>query len=228
MIRERSELGFFVSFTQDMLHIGKPELMTRGDVTFSFLNPVAALALALAQVAGCHAQTKASPATPLARVVVSLPRTTYKVGETIEATATLENAGKENFYVPNRWGYSTGGLPGFEIEIQDHGGPFCQVIADYICSSTGQKKMRHMSLDRILDEHFLLLPPGGLIGTKVHLRTSCPFFPRAPVLPPGKYQVTVAYWTNDPCVPDLSNRHAKFPILQMRVAGAPIEVDLTE
>jgi hypothetical protein len=202
--------------------------MTRVDVASSFLNPVAALALALAPITVCHAQTQATPATTLARVVVSLPRTTYRVGETIEATATIENAGRESFYVPNRLGYSTGGLPGFEIEIRHNGEPFCQVIADYLCSSTEQKKMRRMGLDHILDEHFLLLPPGGLIGIKVPLRTSCPLFLHAPALAPGRYQVTVAYWTNDPCVPDLSNRHAKFPILQLRVAGEAVEVELTE
>jgi hypothetical protein len=129
--------------------------------------------------------------------------------------------------VPNRLEYSTGGLPGFEIEIRHNGEPFCQVIADYVCSSTEQKKMRRMSVDHILDEYFLLLPPGGLIGINVPLRTSCPLFPHAPSLAPGRHQVTVAYWTNDPCVPDLSNRHAKFPILQLRVVGAPIEIDLT-
>ena len=166
-------------------------------MTFSFLNPVAALALAVAPVAVCHAQTKATAASALARVVVSLPRTTYRVGETIEATATLENAGKESFYVPNRLEYSTRSLPGFEIEIRHNGEPFCQVIADYVCSSTEQKKMRRMGLDHMLNEHFLLLPPGGLIGLNVPLRTSCPLFPRAPALAPGRYQVTVAYWTND-------------------------------
>ena len=85
--------------------------------------------------------------------------------------------------------YSTGGLPGFEIEIRHNGEPLCQVISDYVCSSTEQKQMRRMGLDHILDEHFLLLPPGGLIGINVPLRTSCPLFPYAPALAPGRYQV---------------------------------------
>jgi hypothetical protein len=85
-----------------------------------------------------------------------------------------------------------------------------------------------MSIEHILDEHFLLLPPGGLIGMRVRLMSSCLFLPSAPALAPGKYEVTVAYWTNDPCVPDLSNRRDKFPILQSRVVGAPVEVKLSE
>lgn len=86
----------------------------------------------------------------------------------------------------------------------------------------------HKSTERILDERFLLLGPGELIGLRVPLRTSCPTNPHAAALAPGDYEVTVTYRTDDVCLPDLTNREAKFPILQSTVEGDPIHIRLTE
>jgi hypothetical protein len=72
---------------------------------------------------------------------LSLPRTIYKVGELIEATAILENAGTESLYVPKGLGQSSGGIPGFDVELGHNGQPFCHMVADYACSSTEQQKL---------------------------------------------------------------------------------------
>jgi hypothetical protein len=47
------------------------------------------------------AQSKATASSPSPKLVASLARSVYKVGEAVEVTVILENAGKESFYVPN-------------------------------------------------------------------------------------------------------------------------------
>jgi hypothetical protein len=45
-------------------------------------------------------------------------------------------------------------------------GHVCRAVVrrTLLVRDTEQKKMRRVGVDQILDEHFLLLPPGGLIG----------------------------------------------------------------
>ena len=164
------------------------------------------------------------PAAILPKVSASLFKTAYKVGEPIDVTATLENAGTESFYVPKQIGESSGSIPGFDIVLLHNGKPFCHTIRDYACSATRQKRS---STEQLLNEHFLLLPPGGLIGIHIHLATSC-WLPHSDPAPPGTYEVQVAYYGSDVCVPDLSNRRAQFLVLQSTVNGEPIHLELTQ
>lgn len=192
------------------------------------LNALATFIFALAPVLLSNAQTQArQSAAPRPKVAVSLPRTSYRIGEVIEATATLENAGPGSFYVPNWWSESAGGIPGFDVELRHGGQPFCHVSGDFACASAEQKKNMHKSTDQLLRERFILLQPGSLIGMRIHLATACALLPH-PVLAPGDYEVIVVYTGHDVCLPDLSQRQAKFPILQSTVEGDPIHVQLTE
>jgi hypothetical protein len=191
-------------------------------VNFVLRSTLALIVLALVPALVSHTQTKASPATSFPTVVVSVPRPVSKSGEPVEVIATLENAGTESLYVPK-------GLNdfGFDLELLSSGAPYCQVVADFVCTSA-QKALNRKAVEQLLNEYFLLLPPGGLVGIHTRLRTSCPLAPRIPALAPGKYEVTVSYSGEGVCVPDLSKKDTKFPVLQSTVRGAPVQVELTE
>ncbi|MGA9814915.1 MAG: hypothetical protein WBQ64_19195 [Terriglobales bacterium] len=139
----------------------------------------------------------------------------------MEVTVTLENVGKESFYVPKEAGGGNGDV-GFDVYILRNGEPYCVVSANYSCIT----KKRH-STEHLLNEHFLLLPPGGLLGLHTWLRTtSC--VPGIPALAPGIYEVSAGYSGMGGCVPDLSNKHTQFPILRSRIKGVLMQFELTE
>lgn len=187
------------------------------------LSPLAGIALALAATLLLHAQTKAVPIMPSPRVVVVVPASIHKVGEPLEVTVTLENVGTKSFYLPKELS-GGGGIPGFEIRLSRSGEPYCFVNADYGCGRTGKGK----KVNQFLDEDFLLLPPGGLVGMHARLATACKVVPQSPPLRPGRYEVTAVYSGSSVCVPDLSNKKTKFPVLQSTVTAAPVQVELTE
>jgi len=179
--------------------------------------------LVLATAVVSNAQSEATPSSPLPKLVASLARSTYKVGENVELTVTLENVGKEGFYVPKELG---GGYDdvGFELYLLRNGEPYCVVEVQYNCLT---RKPKRRGVKQLLSDYFLLLPPGGLIGLHTWLRTtSC--VPGIPALPPGKYEVSAAYSGMGDCVPDLSNKRTQFPILQSRVKGVRMQFELTE
>jgi hypothetical protein len=165
----------------------------------------------------CRAQSQTPTAT--AKLMISVPRPSYKVGETIEATITLENVGKEDFYL-YRWLWRN-----FDIELRDdkeHS--FCHVDAGTNC--TGVKNKR--GVETILIENFILLSPGDFVGTHWSLRTSCLLLPGSPKLPAGRYHVSASYDPNANCAPDLSKKHTNFPALQSTVEATPVQVELTQ
>ena len=184
---------------------------------------VAAGVLILASAVVSTAQSGAISSSLAPKVEASLARSVYKVGEPVEVTVTLENAGKESFYVPKDLG---GGFDdiGFELYLLRNGEPYCVVEVQYNCLARNPKRR---SVEQLLSDHFLLLPPGGLVGLHTWLRTtSC--VPGIPALPPGKYEVSAAYSGMGDCVPDLSNKHTQFPILQSKVKGVRMQFELTE
>ena len=182
---------------------------------------IAASVLVLASALASNAQTEAAPASPSPKLGASLARSVYKVGESVEVTVTLENVGKESFYVPKEAGGGNGDV-GFDVYILRNGEPYCVVSANYSCIT----KKRH-STEHLLNEHFLLLPPGGLLGLHTWLRTaSC--VPGIPALAPGIYEVSAGYSGMGGCVPDLSNKHTQFPILRSRIKGVLMQFELTE
>jgi hypothetical protein len=182
---------------------------------------MAASVLVLASALVSNAQNKATPSSPSPKLVASLARSVYKVGETVEVTVILENVRKESFYVPKALGGGYGDV-GFDVYILRSGEPYCVVSASYNCIT----KKRH-SAEQLLNEHFLLLPLGGLFGLHMWLKTtSC--VPGIPTLPPGKYEVSAAYSGTSGCVPDLSNKRTQFPILRSKVKGMQMQFELTE
>ena len=184
---------------------------------------MAASVLVLASAIVSNAQSEATASSPAPKVGASLARSVYKVGEPVEVTVTLENAGKESFYVPKELG---GGFDdvGFELYLLRNGEPYCVVEVQYNCLT---RKPKRRSVEQVLSDHFLLLPPGGLVGLHTWLRTtSC--VPGIPPLPPGKYEVSATYSGMGDCVPDLANKRTQFPILQSRVKGVRMEFEITE
>lgn len=182
---------------------------------------MAASVLVLASAIVSNAQREATPSSPSPKLAASLARSVYKVGEAVEVTITLENAGKESFYVPKELG---GGYDdvGFDLYLLRNGQPYCVVEAQINCITK-----KRQSVEQLLSERFLLLPPGGLVGLHTWLRTtSC--VPGIPALPPGKYEVSAAYSGMGDCIPDLSNKRTQFPILQSRVKGIRMQFELTE
>jgi hypothetical protein len=162
----------------------------------------------------------------LPRVVTEVPASVHRVGEPVEVTVTLENVGTESFYIPKE--FSDGGLPGFEIRLGRRGEPYCFVNADFACSSNVQRALKKKDVKQLLNDYFLLLPPGGLVGIHTRLPTACNLAPGLAPLAPGKYEVTAVYLGSDVCVPDISKRNTKFPVLQSTVEAAPVSIELTE
>jgi hypothetical protein len=110
----------------------------------------------------------------------------------------------------------------FELYLLRNGQP-------YLCGGSPVQLRHEQAPERLatVEQRFLLLPTGGLIGLHTWLRTtSC--VPGIPALPPGKYEVSAAYSGIGGCVPDLSNKRTQFPILQSRVKGVRMQLELTE
>jgi hypothetical protein len=181
---------------------------------------MAASVLVLASAIVSNAQSEATPSSPSPKLVASIAKSVYKVGEEVEVTVTLENVGKESFYIPKELADDLG----FEVELLRNGEPYCVVEVQYNCLG---KKYKRQSVEQLLSDHFFLLRPGGLVGLHTWLRTtSC--VPGIPALPPGKYEVSAAYSGTGDCVPDLSNKRTQFPILQSRAKGVRMQFELTE
>ena len=169
-----------------------------------------------------NAQSKATASSPSPKLVASLARSAYKVGEAVEVTVTLENAGKESFYVPKELnsGYDD---VGFQVYLLRNGEPYCVVTAEYNCLT---KKTKRQNIEQLLNDHFLLLPSGGMIGFHTRLPTSCHF--GMPALPPANYEVVADYSGSGGCLPDLSNKRTPFPVLHSKVKGVRMQFELTE
>ena len=160
-----------------------------------------------------------SEMSPPPKLVLSLAKSVYRVGEEIEATVTLENAGTNGLYVPKYLGGGFSDL-GFNVFIVRGGVPYCIVEANWSCG-----KAKRRSVDQILRDDFLLLPPGGLIGLHVRLRTNCV---PIPPLPPGIYEVAARYSGSGMCLPDLGNKHTQFPVLRSKVETVRTPFELAE
>jgi hypothetical protein len=170
---------------------------------------VAASVLVLASAVASNAQTEAAPASPSPKLGASLARPVYKVGESVEVTVTLENVGKESFYVPKEINSNS---VGFEVYLLRNGEPYCVVSANINCLT---KKPKRQSIEQLLSDRFLLLPRGALIGFHARLPTSC-FF-GLPPLPAGNYELFADYSGSGGCVPDLSDKRTQFPVLHSKV-----------
>ena len=158
---------------------------------------------------------------PSPRLVASLARSVYKAGEAVEVTVTLENVGKESFYVPKEInsGYDD---VGFEVYLLRNGEPYCVVSANINCLTS---KPKRQSIEQLLSDRFLLLPSGAIIGFHARLPTSC-FF--GTPLPPGNYELVADYSGSGGCVPDLSDKRTQFPVLHSKVKGVRLQLELTE
>ena len=176
--------------------------------------------LILALAALSNAQIEATSHSPSPKLVANLARSVYKVGEAVEVTVSLENSGKESFYVPKGLGGGYDDL-GFGLYLLRDGQPFCEVQANIGCVGA---KTKPRSVEQLLSDNFLLLPSGGFIGLHAFLRTSCPV-PAFPTLPPGKYEVGADYSGEGGCVPDLSKKSTKFPVLRSRLKAPRMQFE---
>jgi len=169
-----------------------------------------------------NAQSKATASSPSPKLVASLARSVYKVGEAVEVKVTLENAGKESFYVPKELNRGFDDV-GFQVYLLRNAEPYCVVSVQYNCLS---KKTKRQNIEQLLSDRFLLLPSGGMIGYHTRLPTSCHF--GLPALPPANYEVVADYSGSGGCIPDLSNKRTPFPVLSSKVKGERLQFKLTE
>jgi hypothetical protein len=169
-----------------------------------------------------NAQIKATTDSPSPRLVASLARSVYKVGEAVEVTVTLENAGKESFYVPKELNNGYDGI-GFQVYLLRNAEPYCVVSVQRNCLT---KKTKRQNIEQLLSDRFLLLPTGGMIGFHTRLPTTCHF--GLPALLPANYEVVVEYSASDGCLPDLSNKRTPFPVLHSKVKGVRMQFELTD
>ncbi len=173
-------------------------------------------------IAGCAVLSQAQskpPETPTPKLVASLARSTYRVGEAVEVTASLENAGTQSFYIPKDF---ERGDVGFDFYLIRDGHPWCYVQAEVTCVGTKRKRQ---NTEELLNDHFLLLTRGAFIGLHGFLRTAC--MP-SQVLPPGNYEVNVGYSALPGCTPDMSGRPTKFPVFNSKITAPRMQFEIVK
>jgi hypothetical protein len=138
-----------------------------------------------------HAQD--SPETVLTpnwvmQVEVKTDRTSYAVGESIHFTTTLTNLGTSVVYIAKSFFERGGGIAGFNVTVEQLTGK----TSGKGCVAAGDRFDLHESRSpkQILQEDYLRLPPGGIVGFQSQYRGCV-------IANPGNYQMTATYCACD-------------------------------
>src|SRR5215467_9319713 len=122
------------------------------------------------------------------KVEVKTDKVSYSLGEPIYFTATLANVGTSTVYVAKTFFDRGGGIAGFGLTVKQLSGE----RSEKGCIAVGD---RGVLLDprtpkQILEEDFLRLPPGGIVGYREE-------YSGCVIAHPGRYQVTATYCACD-------------------------------
>lgn len=122
------------------------------------------------------------------QVDIKTDKSSYTVGDQIRFTATLTNKGRSAVYVAKSFFQRGGGIAGFGLSVQQLTGK----RADIGCVAAGDrfpiKDPRTPS--QILQEDYLRLPPGGIVGYEDQYRGCV-------VKYAGTYRITATYCACD-------------------------------
>jgi hypothetical protein len=129
------------------------------------------------------------------QVEVSTDKTHYTVGESIRFKALLSNRGPSAVYVAKSFFSAGGGIAGFWVSVDQLKGK----RSGLGCVSAGDRfPMKDpRAPEQILQEDFLRLPPGGIVGYEDQYRGCV-------VKNSGTYQITATY-----CACDLNSGKAR-------------------
>jgi len=122
------------------------------------------------------------------QVDVKTDKDSYVAGEPIYFTATLTNAGNSAAYIAKRFFEREGGIAGFGVTVEQLTGK----KSGMGCAAAGDRFDLHESRSpkQILQEDFLRLPPGAIVGYQFRYKGCV-------VAHPGKYQVVATYCACD-------------------------------
>lgn len=122
------------------------------------------------------------------KVEVKTDKGSYSLGEPIYFTATLTNVGTSAVYVAKTFFDRGGGIAGFELSVKqlsgERSGKGCIAIGDRAVLPDSRTPKQ------ILEEDFLRLPPGGIVGYREEYRGCV-------IAHPGRYQITATYCACD-------------------------------
>jgi hypothetical protein len=162
---------------------------------FVFAANIVALALASAPLMQSQATNGNGHANNELLVEVKTDKAAYAVGEPIYFTATLTNVGDSVVYIAKTFFEQGGGTAGFDLTVEQLSGKRSGIG----CLGVGDRGIfpESRTPQQILQEDFLRLPPGGIVGYRSEYR-GCT------IAHPGRYQVKATY-----CACDLNTRLVK-------------------
>jgi len=136
---------------------------------FVFVASIVALALASSPLMQSQT-TKGKKGTPTTNLVVEVKtdKTAYSVGESVYFTATLTNVGDSVVYVAKTFFERGGGIAGFDPTVEQLSGK----RSGEGCVGVGDRGLfpESRTPKQILQEDFLRLPPGGIVGYRDEYR----------------------------------------------------------
>jgi hypothetical protein len=150
-------------------------------------NAVALLTILILSLSQSAFETSLTP-NWVVQVSVKTDKDNYAVGEPIYVTATLTNAGKSVVYIAKTFFERGGGIAGFDVTVDQLTGK----KSGKGCVAAGDRFDLHESRSpkQILQEDFLRLPPGAIVGYQFQ-------YWGCVVAHPGKYQVIATYCACD-------------------------------
>ena len=117
---------------------------------------------------------------PIAVASIHVDKHRFKSGERVELTILLE-AGPGGVYVPNWWGNSGGGVPGFSAHLTTLSGKGAET-----CGGAGDALQTHEPDAKVaLNRDFIYLPAQQVIGLKTLIV--------CPTKQPGVYLINAFY-----------------------------------
>jgi hypothetical protein len=150
-------------------------------------NAVALLAISILSLSQSAFETSLTP-NWVVQVNVKTDKNNYAFGEPIYVTATLTNVGNSIVYIAKTFFERGGGIAGFNVTVEQLTGKKSGVG----CGGVGDRFDSHeaRSPKQILQEDFLRLPPGAIVGYQFKYRGCV-------IAHPGKYQVIATYCACD-------------------------------
>ena len=118
------------------------------------------------------------------RVEITTNKSIYAVDEPVRVTTVLRNTGNTYLYISKHFLGALGGSAGFSISVKQLTGKPSKVGCAMAGDSFRMPDSR--TAEQVLNEEYLLLPPGALVGFETQ-------YYGCVVKYPGTYQVTAVY-----------------------------------
>jgi hypothetical protein len=154
------------------------------------------------------------------RVEISADRKNYVVGDKLRFTALLINTGRSSVYVAKQFSRAGGGIAGFHVSVKQLSGTQTNTVN---CEGFGDRApvVESRSPQQIIEEDFILLPPGGIVGFRSG-------YGGCAVEHPGKYEMAAEYLAQDLNIEKIPKGTKLGDVLTGRVASDPFRFRVHE